>query len=133
MLIMNKLRFVPVLVFSLLVVLLVSCKKDKEDLSNGGTGHTDLQVYAVDSTEKPIKDAIVNLYSSQADRDAGTNSINSSLTGTNGFVYFSELGSVVYYVTVIKNYDSGVTKTAKSDTGVPIKEKGQTAITVVLR
>ena len=129
---MNKLRFVPVLVFSLVVILLGSCKKNKDRI-DGGTGNTDLQVYAVDSTEQPIKDAIVNLYATQADRDAGTNSVKSSLTGTEGFVYFSELGSQVYYVSVFKHYDSGLTQTAKADTGIPIKDKGQTAVTVVLK
>ncbi len=132
MLIMNKLRFVPVLVFSIAVVLFVSCKKNK-DRVDGGTGNTDLQVYAVDSTEKPIKDEIENLNTSQADRDAAANSIKSSLTGTEGFVYFSELSSLTYYVSVTKRFDSGAIKTAASDTGVPIKDKGQTAITVVLK
>jgi hypothetical protein len=129
---MNKLRFVPVLVFSLVIILVVSCKKNKDNV-NGGTGNTDLQVYAVDSTEKPIQGAVVSIYYSQADRDAGTNSINSSLTGTEGFVYFSNIGAVLYYVSVVKHYDSGVTKTAKGDTGVPIKYQGQTALTVVLK
>jgi hypothetical protein len=129
---MNKLRFVPVLVFSIAVVLFASCKKDK-DRVDGGTGNTDLQVYAVDSTEKPIKDAVVYLYTSQADRDAAANSVNSSLTGTNGFVYFSELASTIYYVSVSKRFDSGALKTGVADTGVPIKDKGQTAITVVLK
>jgi hypothetical protein len=114
-------------------MLLASCKKDKDE-SNEGTGNTDLQVYAVDSTGTPIKNAIVNIYLSQADRDANTNSINTSLTGTEGFAYFSQLASVVYYVSVIKHYDSNnvVTKGAV-DTTLPIKNKDQTAVTVVLK
>lgn len=128
---MNKLRLLPVLIFGLLAVLVFSCKKD-DDKTSGGTGNTDLQVYAVDANQNPIAGAMVTLYVTESDRDAQSNGTNSGLTGGNGFVYFSELTSLTYYVTVVKDFGSGVVKTAKADTGVPIKEKEQSAITVVL-
>jgi hypothetical protein len=123
---MNKLRLLPVLIFGLLAVFVVSCKKDDDKLS-GGTGNTDLQVYAVNANQEPIAGALVALYSSEADRDAQTNSISSGTTGNNGFVFFGDLSSLTYYVTVTKELKSG-----KGDTGVPIKDKEQSALTVVL-
>ncbi len=130
MLIMNKLRLLPVLLFALLVVLVTSCKKEDDKL-NGGTGNTDLQVYVFNANSTPTSGAIVSLYTSQADRDAGTSLVNSGVTGQKGFVYFSDLPTFTYYVSV--SYNNGATiKTGKSDTGVPIKEKEQSALTVVL-
>ncbi len=128
---MNKLRLLPILIFGLLAVFVVSCKKRDENPTTG-TGNTDLQVYVVNSSEAPIVGASVNLYTSLSDRDAGTNPANTSLTGAKGFAYFSELAPATYYVTVVKDYGSGVVKTDSGDTGVPIKEKEQSAITIVL-
>lgn len=127
---MNKLRLLPFLIFGLAAVLIVSCKK-KEENPNGGTGYTDLQVYVVNTDKEPISGASVALYATKADQDAGTNSFKVSPTGTKGFVYFSELGIATYYITVSKVVNSMIV-TAKADTGIPIKGKAQSAVTVVL-
>ena len=128
---MNKLRLLPVLFFTLLIVLVSSCKKE-DDVLNGGTGNTDLQVYVVNSKVAPISGAFVSLFVSKAARDANSNPINAGVTGEKGFVYFSELDPITYYVLVTYNNGISGAKTGKSDTGVPIKEKEQSALTVVL-
>ena len=129
---MNKLRLLPVLLVALLVVLVTSCKKS-EDPINGGTGNTDLQVYVLNSGNLPTSGAIVSLYTSQAARDAGTGSVNAGVTGSKGFVYFSELDPITYYVSVSYLNGLGSLQSGISDTGVPIKEKNQSAVTVVLQ
>jgi hypothetical protein len=130
---MNKIRLVPILTFALLVVLIASCKKSNNDPS-GGTGNTDLQVYVLDSDQQVVQGALVSLYTSASDRNAGTNVVGSQITGTSGFIYFSKISPLTYYVSVIKHSaTSSTTETGNADTGVPIKSQEQTALTVVIQ
>ena len=128
---MNKIRLIPVLTVGLLVVLIFSCKKNK-NAPSGGTGKTDLQVYVLNSNQQVVSGAVVSLYTSKSDRDAGTNAINSQTTSTKGFIYFSEVSAVTYYVSVTKQSGT-TTESGNGDTGVPIKSNEQTALTVVIQ
>jgi hypothetical protein len=127
---MNKIRLVPVLAFALLVVLVSSCSKDNE-APFGGTGNTDLQVYVLNSNQQLMEDATVTLFKTKSNRDAGIGAINAGVTGPSGFVYFSELEPSVYYIAARK--DGASAKTGKGDTGVPIGESQQSAVTIVLQ
>ena len=130
---MNKIRFVSLFVLAVLVVSVSSCNKNKNEPSaSGGTGYTDLQVYVLDVNEKLVEGAFVSLYTSQSDRDAGTNAIGSDITGPKGFIYFSKVQPLIYYVSVVKN-SGGTLETGKGDTGVPIKQQEQSALTVVIQ
>lgn len=127
---MNRIRLIPVLTFALLAVLIFSCKKNKNDPS-GGTGNTDLQVYVLNSSQQVVSGAVVSLYTSKSDRDAGTNAINSQTTSAKGFIYFSGISAVTYYVSVTKQ-SGNATESGNGDTGVAIKTNEQTALTVVI-
>ncbi|HVD97065.1 MAG TPA: hypothetical protein VNB90_02600 [Cytophagaceae bacterium] len=129
---MNQSKLLPFLIFGFLAVFVFSCKKDNPTPGDG-TGYTDLQVYAVDANEQPIEGALVQLYSSEADRAADNNSVYAGLTGSHGFAYFSKLPPITFYASVKKDFGSGNVKTGTGDTGVPIKSKEQSAITVELK
>ncbi len=129
---MNKIRLISSLTIAVVLGFMSSCNKDKDDAAPSGTGNTDFQVYVTNNNNQLIDSAVVSLYASLSDRDAGTNVINSGSTGIQGFVFFSELSSTKYYVSVSAT-DNALTKSGKGDTGIPIKEKDQSAITVIVK
>lgn len=124
--------------FSLIILLfvasfgVVSCKKNSEKRDGVGTGTTDLQVYVLNSESNLVSGAVVNLYTSESARDAESGAIKTYVTSGNGIGYFGDLEVLKYYVSVRKTFENGDVKIGKSDTGISIKEKEESAITITL-
>ena len=103
---MNKIRLISSLIIVVALGLLSSCNKNnKDDAAPSGTGNTDFQVYVTNSNNQLIDSAVVSLYASLSDRDAGTNLINyyNSLGTNNLLNYVSNgRGITVFANTLLK-------------------------------